>query len=169
VTALPSNSKSSRALSVNCLSVSSPAACSALSTLWMTCRGAIVSPICPPPISAFDLAAAKALSNSVAMSRVFICRAFAAPLLICDVGHQRLCGHEGGKDGERQKHDVHRSYCLNDAGAAQSKPLDGLSLAISCQRLARCGHGQARPITITSAVPTLRAGRRPDLVATRIV
>lgn len=88
---------------------------------------------------------------------------FAAPLLICDVGHQRLCGHEGGKDGECQKHDVHMSYCLNDAGGAQSKTLDGLSLAISCQRLAHCGHGQARAITITSAVPTLRAGCRPDL------
>ena len=38
-------------------------------------QGSTVSPITTPPISAFTLAAAKALSSSVAMSRVFICRA----------------------------------------------------------------------------------------------
>jgi hypothetical protein len=39
----------------------------------MVCKGSTVSPIATPPISAFTLAAVKALSSSVAMSLVFIC------------------------------------------------------------------------------------------------
>ena len=66
--------RSSRAFSMYCWSVSSPEACLPLSALWMAYRGSTMSPITTPFISAWRVAAAKALSSSVAMSCVFTAR-----------------------------------------------------------------------------------------------
>ena len=107
---LPIIPRSSQAFSVYCSSVSSPEACLAFSALWKASKGPRLSPITKPPIKTLRLAAAKVLSSSVAMARVFICRFASLVKFFRRHPHGVPASHEGGEgDGKLQK-------CVGHAG-----------------------------------------------------